>query len=74
MVAHTFGRKYEQKIDLILTAVRSLIPIVHLEKKTAVSIRSVFATTPTSILRFSVKEVLQLIFRSFQDILAQPPP
>ena len=28
----------------------------------------------TSILRFSVKEVLQLISRSFQHILAQAPP
>ena len=40
------AKKYEQKTDLILTAVRSLILIVHLEKKnTAVHMRSVFATT-----------------------------
>ena len=40
------AKKYEQKTDLMFTAVRSLILIVHLEKKnTAVHMRSVFATT-----------------------------
>ena len=39
-----------------------------------VSKNSVLFFFDTSILRFSVKDVLQLISWSFQDILAQPTP